>query len=378
MFSQDLHTHSRWDDGKSPIADMADCAVHAGLTSLGVCVHTPMPFGTQACPQEKLKDFLRDVRAVRNQYALKTGDDPVTLMSHAMRERLNDMRHENAFRAYEEGSLSLKELNLEMDRYAAACRELTGEKGLRIYAGAEWDVLSTIPWDPQEDGTVSLASFDYVIGSVHFITVDNPEAASLAGLPPELASGFRYRHFPVDESHQYTKHMVLGHFQGDAGEALRRYYAQYKKIAENPYVNIVGHFDLPMKFCAMYGFLDREYHVFSEDSPAFREAADEAMAHLVKAGKIFEINTRTFLGADPGASAYRTWAWLSRLHEMGGKVTIASDAHHALDVGHRSFRAAAKLLKDRGFEEVFMLEDVRENARIVPSFVSKPLDTLID
>lgn len=318
---QDLHTHSLWDDGKSAVPDMAAAAAQAGLSSLGVCVHTPMPFGVQACEQRKLPDFLDDMRRAAN----------------------------------------------------------TAPANLRLYAGAEWDVLSTIPWDPQPDGSVSLASFDYVIGSVHYITVPNPDAEVLVhagGLHPDLIEQLRFRHFPVDESHQSSKHMVNGYFGGDADEAIRRYYAQYKAVAENPYVQVVGHFDLPMKFCAMYGFLDKEYHVFDENSPAFRSATDDAMQLLTAAGKIFELNTRTLLETVPEAATHRTWEWLSRLGEMGGKVTITSDAHHAIDVAH-AFHTAAELLLRSGFTEIYVLEETGTDGRRSPAFVPRKIKEMM-
>lgn len=314
---QNLHTHCTWDDGQSSIDELAVFALKAGMTSLGVSIHTPMPFGVQSCAQEKLPAFLDAVHTAKEKYAAL---------------------------------------------------------GLRIYAGAEWDILSTIPHDRQND-LVSLASFDYVIGSVHYITVSNPEAESViraGGFHPSLAEQFRYRHFPVDESYQSSKHMVNGYFKGNADKAVRYYYAQYDAIAHNPYVQIVGHFDLPLKFCTQYGFLDREYHVFDENSEAFRKAMDDAMALLVKAGKIFEVNTRTMLSTFPIVSQYRSWEWLRRLREMGGKITVSSDAHHAPDVGH-IFPTAVDLIRNSGFDEIMVLHETEKNGKIILEFVPEKI-----
>ena len=44
MFTQNLHTHSTFDDGQNTLEEMARAAMSAGLTSIGFSVHTPMPF----------------------------------------------------------------------------------------------------------------------------------------------------------------------------------------------------------------------------------------------------------------------------------------------------------------------------------------------
>ena len=146
---QDLHTHNEWDDGKSAIADMVKSARRAGLTSLGVCVHAPMPYGIQDCPQKelsmcpqnKLADFLAEIRAVQ-----KTCLPHENQKSIAELELESEKRMDEAYRAYEEGRIPLSELNREMDLYSRAGNRISDEApGLRLYAGVEWDVLSTIP-----------------------------------------------------------------------------------------------------------------------------------------------------------------------------------------------------------------------------------------
>ena len=44
MIPQNLHMHSTWDDGKSTVEEMILASRDAGLASVGVSVHCPMPF----------------------------------------------------------------------------------------------------------------------------------------------------------------------------------------------------------------------------------------------------------------------------------------------------------------------------------------------
>ena len=44
MFTQNLHTHTTFDDGQNTMEEMVRAAKDAGLTALGVSVHMPMPF----------------------------------------------------------------------------------------------------------------------------------------------------------------------------------------------------------------------------------------------------------------------------------------------------------------------------------------------
>lgn len=67
---QNLHMQSTWDDGKSTVEEMILASRAAGLTSVGVSVHCPMPFENSCeCPEERLPDYRAEVRALACQYA---------------------------------------------------------------------------------------------------------------------------------------------------------------------------------------------------------------------------------------------------------------------------------------------------------------------
>lgn len=233
----------------------------AGLESVGLSVHSPMPFESDwALPQGRLPAYMEEVRRLKKKYAGR----------------------------------------------------------MRVYLGIEWDVLSK----------ADLAEFDYVIGSVHHL----PEE----GFPT------------VDESEEATGRYLAKLFGGDADAAAAEYFAQLDRVAEEPEADIVGHFDLLTKF-------DERRHFFDPGSPAFRRAAHTAMERLVKAGKIFEVNTGAI------SRGYRTTPYPSRqlldaLREMGGRVTVSADAHSAAGIVC-AFDQAEALIRACGFREIWELTD---------------------
>jgi len=203
-----------------------------------------------------------------------------------------------------------------------------------VYLGVEWDVLSTIDLSP----------YDYVIGSAHCIPMPMklPE-----NCPPELKEMFSVDYPAVDESAEATRKMLDGHFGGNADEAAKKYFAELEKVADEPKVNIVGHFDLLTKF-------DEGHHFFNEDSRDYEEAAKKAMDKLVEAGKIFEVNTGA-IGRGYRTTPYPSMKWLKRLKEKGGRVTVSADAHHTSGVTCK-FDLAENLIKEAGFEKVWILQ----------------------
>ena len=258
MIRQNLHMHSTWDDGACTAEAMIRASRDAGLESVGVSLHSPMPEPSDWAPDAAcIPAFLAEMRALRRRFA--------------------------------------------------------GE--IEVYAGIEWDVLSR----------VDLSPYDYVIGSVH----------QLLGMPA------------VDESAQATERLIRVHFGGDADAAAEAYFAAYRQVAENPRVDIVGHFDLITKFDEQRGF-------FRPDSPRYRRAALEAMDMLVGAGKIFEVNTGA-ISRGYRTSPYPARALLERLHAMGGRVTVSADAHHTSGVAC-AFGQAEALVRDCGFREIWVLE----------------------
>lgn len=261
MITQNLHAHTTWDDGKDSAEAMILAAIGAGLTSIGLSAHCPLPFDNDwECPADRLPAYIAEVRALARKYAGK----------------------------------------------------------IDVYMGLEWDAMA--------EG-IDLTPFDYVIGSVHELPVDG--------------------HRSVDWAAEKTAAYLRDCFGGDADAAAEMFYAQYGKVAANPQVQIVGHFDLITKF-------DEIGHFFDPQSPRYRAAAAAAMEALVRAGKIFEINTGA-IGRGYRTSPYPSAELLSRLHALGGRVTISSDAHSVSGVAC-AFDQAQRLAKDAGFAQIWVFD----------------------
>lgn len=262
MITQNLHMHSTWDDGKCSVEEMILASKMAGLRSVGVSVHCPMPFANEwECPKERLPDYRSEVLRVKEKYA---------------------------------GMID-------------------------VYLGIEWDVSAK---------DIDLLPYDYVIGSAHMLP--------LAGNPS------------VDESAEATARALEAHFGGDADAMAEMYFAELEKVALEPHAAIVGHFDLLTKF-------DELHHFFDENSLRYEAAAAKAMEKLVKAGKIFEVNTGA-ISRGYRSKPYPSMKWLRLLYEMDGKVTVSADAHHMSGVTC-AFDLAEKTIKECGFKEIWVLED---------------------
>ena len=69
MFTQNLHTHSTFDDGQNTLEEMARAAMSAGLTSIGFSVHTPMPFPScWTIDAAHMPEYIAKVRQLQRAY----------------------------------------------------------------------------------------------------------------------------------------------------------------------------------------------------------------------------------------------------------------------------------------------------------------------
>ena len=190
---------------------------------------------------------------------------------------------------------------------------------LEVYCGVEYDLLSDKAY---------LEGFDYVIASVHGI----------------VANGATWS---MDDTRERSRRMIVLAFDGDADACAETYFQRVQTISEIPEADIVGHFDLLTKF-------DEPEPLFNVSSKRYRDAALTAMEALVRAGKIFELNTGAV------SRGYRTEFYpsnrlLRELHDLGGKLTITSDSHAAdtVDFGYAEAEQAAR---DAGFREIWQFD----------------------
>ena len=70
MFSQNLHTHTTFDDGQNTMEEMVLAAKAAGLSSIGFSVHTPMPFPScWTIEKERLPDYFAETKRLKERYS---------------------------------------------------------------------------------------------------------------------------------------------------------------------------------------------------------------------------------------------------------------------------------------------------------------------
>lgn len=189
---------------------------------------------------------------------------------------------------------------------------------IQLFLGIEQDVLGK--------RFVKHQPYDYIIGSVHFVTCGDSYLA-------------------VDESSEITAQIVR-HY-GSFLSYARAYFEEVKKIAAMDEVDIVGHVDLLTKFNE-----DESWIAF--DDPDYLQLACDCIDVLIKSGKIFEVNTGAI------ARGYRKTPYphallLSYIAKQGGKICLNSDCHNK-DMLDCCYREALKLIKDCGFEEMMVLD----------------------
>ena len=180
----------------------------------------------------------------------------------------------------------------DIPRYIEELHYLRAEYFDRIHVlcGVEQDYYSDYPTD----------SFDYVIGSVHYI----------------LAGG---EYIPVDETAEILKDAAEKHFSGDIYALIEEYYRTVADVVNKTGCDIIGHFDLITKF------IERE-PIFDTAHPRYVAAWQSAADELLKTGVPFEIN----MGAI--TRGYRTQPYPSSeivayIKAHGGQLVLSSDAH---------------------------------------------------
>ena len=188
---------------------------------------------------------------------------------------------------------------------------------IKILCGIEQDSFSGVPTDV----------YDYVIGSVHYL--------SLGG---ELCA--------VDHSADVTLDAIQRYCGGDPIAYARAYFEAIARVEIDTQCDIVGHFDLLTKF-------DERAAIFDASDPCYIKAGLEALDALLEKDLIFEVNTGA-MSRGYRTTPYPAPIFLRRIAEKRGNVTLNSDAHHK-DYLTYGFDKAIQIVKASGIGSVLTM-----------------------
>ena len=207
-----------------------------------------------------------------------------------------------------EGSLSfIRDMDRLKDVY---------QNRIALFTGVELDLYSPVP----------AGTYDYVIGSVHFMKKDGAM-------------------FNVDESEEAQRADVARHYGGDYYKYIRDYYETVAGLAGLT-ADFIGHFDLVTKF-------NEGGRLFDETDPRYTGPALEAMETILKKCRLFEINTGAQYRVNRSVP-YPSPFLLKALRARGGEIILSSDSHDGASIGYK-FREAAELAKACGFARAVTL-----------------------
>ena len=169
---------------------------------------------------------------------------------------------------------------------------------IRVLCGLERDFISD-----------DFSDYDYVIGSVHLLTMPDGH------------------HVSIDWTAEKQREGVEKYFGGDWYAFAEAYYATEARVVEVTKCDIIGHFDLITKF------IEQE-PAFDVHHPRYVRAWQNAVNELLKTGKPFEINTGAI------SRGYRTEPYPSReirdyIRAHGGKMILSSDSHQIETIAYK-------------------------------------------
>lgn len=161
---------------------------------------------------------------------------------------------------------------------------------IKIYCGVEQDYYSTMPTN----------TFDYVIGSLHYIYKDN-------------------KYLAIDESKEKLIEIVNKYFDGDYYNFCKEYFQTISNIAVKHKINLIGHFDLVSKY-------NKNNGLFNEDDSRYVTSWKQAVDKLIKFNIPFEINTGAIYSGYK-QEPYPSKTIIRYIKEQNGKFTLSSDSH---------------------------------------------------
>jgi len=211
-------------------------------------------------------------------------------------------------------------LGVNVPAYIQAVKEakVTYADRIQIYLGSEEDLSRP----------VNRKDYDYIISSYHY-----------------CYTGGKY--YPIDSTFQYFSD-CLAAFGGDPMKLAHSYYSTFVAYILKRKPDIIGHFDLLTKF-------EEKKSSYYMNNEAYKETARGYLREAMRADSIFEVNTGA-ISRGFRTTPYPSVDLLHTLKKEDGKVILSSDSH-AVETIDFHFAESRALLKDVGFEYVYVLYD---------------------
>lgn len=210
------------------------------------------------------------------------------------------------------------DFNLDFDSYIGTLQRIKTEyqKKIRVNIGVEMGLQPHISKYCRE---IALRyPFDFIIGSIHFINVNDP-------------------YYPE-------------YFQGRTSKAayLEYFDTVLSCIKACDDFDVLGHLDYILRYGPKEDSSVLQYLLHGPVPEAFASYIEEILSVLISRGKGLECNT---CGFRCGLGQPNPSPWiLKKYREMGGEIiTIGSDAHESSCLGS-CFKEASELLKGCGFD----------------------------
>lgn len=161
---------------------------------------------------------------------------------------------------------------------------------ITVLCGIEQDYYSERPTE----------KFDYIIGSVHYIKVQD-------------------EFFAVDDKPQMIIDAANKYFGGDIMSICEKYFELVGNLKEKTGADIIGHFDLISKF-------NQDNVLFDSANPRYVAAWKSAADKLLKQNVLFEINTGA-ISRGYRNTPYPSNEMMEYLSKNGARFILSSDSH---------------------------------------------------
>lgn len=200
-------------------------------------------------------------------------------------------------------------------------------RGYEFFAGAEVDYAKRV--EPDIKACLKQNHYDYTICSVHMI-----DGVS------------------VSDGKNTGRFRDTGTFR----KMLEKYYYEVEASLRCKLFDVIGHINI-------YGrYLTDEFFNDEALKRWLREANDQLARACALSNKIIEVNSSGLFS--PSRSTCPGPDFLKRYFEYGGRmISVGSDAHRAEHVG-RGFGDVKEMLRDIGFEYIFLPWDRDKGVRL--------------